>query len=135
MTPRIICVRREQADGTLSPCTRHAVGYGAELAGMERCPTCNFPLHRLPHQSGFWTIIDELLAGGPQGPHDARSYTLSAVEFYFASHPHWRQPLIWSWLEILRDERQHPDKFRWRVAVNGDLVFFVPKEGHRPDGS
>lgn len=120
-------MRREQGDGALSPCTRQVVGFGAVLSEMERCPTCNLPLHRLPHEKGFWSIIEELVGPPPEHANDVRGFTMASVEWFFAMHPHWRRPLTWSWLDILLDTRAQPSDFRWRVWVHDQVVCFAPK--------
>ena len=108
MGPRLICVRREEPNGDLSPCTRPPVGFGAVLSEMDRCPTCQLPLHRLPYEAGFWSIIDELVGPPPQHGNDVRAFTMAGIEWFFASHPHWRHPLTIAWLDILLDERGYP---------------------------
>lgn len=127
MTPRLICVRRELADASLTPCVRQPVGFGTVLSGMEHCPTCNLPLHRLPYEKGFWSLIDELVGPSPQGPNDVRAFSMASIEWFFAHHPHWKRPLTWSWLNILLDVRAQGDDFKWRVSAHGESVYFAPK--------
>jgi hypothetical protein len=95
---------------------------------MERCPTCILPLHRLPCEKGFWTIIEELVGPPPERANEVRGFTMAAVEFFFTAHPHWRRPLTWSWLSILLDVKAQPSDFQWRVWAHDGVVFFALKD-------
>lgn len=92
---------------------------------MPKCPTCGLPLHRLPSQKGFWSIVDEFIGSPPAGT--ALEVEPATIEAYFDAHPDWPGPLLWSWIHILIDPQSQPSDFKWSVTWAGRRLLFRPK--------